>query len=96
MERRELLGRLGAEVVLTPGSEGMKGVVRRAEEWVAGTPGAFMPDQFANPANPAVHRETTALEIWGGRLEGKHALQSLCKHPDSDRETFNLVHPHNP
>jgi cysteine synthase A len=64
MERRKLLARLGAELVLTPGSEGMKGAVRRAEELVAGTPGAVMPDQFANPANPAVHRETTALEIW--------------------------------
>jgi cysteine synthase A len=64
MERRKLLARLGAELVLTPGSEGMKGAVRRAEELVAVTPGAVMPDQFANPANPAVHRETSALEIW--------------------------------
>jgi cysteine synthase A len=64
MERRKLLTRLGAELVLTPGSEGMKGAISKAEELTAATPHAFMPDQFANPANPAVHRETTALEIW--------------------------------
>jgi len=64
IERRKLLTRLGAELVLTPGSEGMKGAIKRAEELAAQTPHAFMPDQFANPANPAIHRETTALEIW--------------------------------
>ena len=63
-ERRKLLTRLGAELVLTPGSEGMKGAINRAKELVATTPQAFMPDQFSNPANPAIHRETTALEIW--------------------------------
>ncbi|NCO42809.1 MAG: cysteine synthase A [Armatimonadetes bacterium CG2_30_66_41] len=64
IERRNLLRALGAQVVLTPGAEGMPGAVRRAEELVAKVPGAFMPQQFKNPANPAVHRETTALEIW--------------------------------
>ena len=64
MERRKLLTRLGAELVLTPGSEGMKGAINRAEELLATTPQAFMPNQFSNPANPAIHRETTALEIW--------------------------------
>ena len=64
IERRKLLARLGAELVLTPGSEGMKGAINKAEELTAVTPQAFMPDQFANPANPAIHRETTALEIW--------------------------------
>jgi cysteine synthase A len=64
LERRKLLTRLGAELVLTPGSEGMKGAIKKAEELLATTPKAFMPNQFANPANPAVHRETTALEIW--------------------------------
>jgi cysteine synthase A len=64
MERRKLLTRLGAELVLTPGGEGMKGAIKKAEDLTAVTPHAFMPDQFANPANPAVHRETTALEIW--------------------------------
>jgi len=64
MERRKLLKMLGAELVLTPGSEGMPGAIRKAAELVAQVPKAFMPQQFKNPANPQVHRETTALEIW--------------------------------
>ncbi|RMD82752.1 MAG: cysteine synthase A [Candidatus Dadabacteria bacterium] len=64
LERRKLLKALGAELVLTPGSEGMPGAIRRAEQLVAETPGAFMPQQFENPANPRIHRETTAEEIW--------------------------------
>lgn len=64
LERRRLLAALGAELVLTPGPDGMGGAVREAEAIVARTPGAFMPQQFRNPANPQVHRETTAEEIW--------------------------------
>jgi len=64
MERRNLLYALGAELVLTPGSEGMGGAIRKAEELVAQSQNAFMPQQFKNPANPAIHRETTAEEIW--------------------------------
>ena len=64
IERRRLLAALGAELVLTPGPEGMAGAVRRAEEIVASTPGALMPQQFENPANPEIHRRTTAVEIW--------------------------------
>jgi cysteine synthase A len=64
VERRMLLKALGAEVVLTPGTEGMKGAIRRAEEILAGTPDGFMPQQFKNQANVKVHRETTAEEIW--------------------------------
>jgi len=64
IERRKLLKMLGAELVLTPGSEGMPGAIKKAEELVAQIPKAFMPQQFKNPANPQVHRETTALEIW--------------------------------
>ena len=64
VERRKLLAILGAEIVLTPGEKGMRGAVEKAEELVAKTPGAFMPQQFKNPANPAAHRATTAEEIW--------------------------------
>lgn len=64
IERRRLLTAYGAEVVLTAGEDGMKGAVAKAEELVASTPNAFMPQQFNNPANPEIHRETTALEIW--------------------------------
>ena len=64
IERRQLLAAFGAELVLTPGSEGMAGAVRRAEELAAETPNSFMPQQFKNPANPQAHRKTTAEEIW--------------------------------
>ena len=64
MERKKLLKHLGAELVLTPGSEGMKGAIAKAREILAQTPHAFMPDQFSNPANPEIHRKTTAEEIW--------------------------------
>jgi cysteine synthase len=63
-ERKKLLKHLGAELVLTPGKEGMKGAIDRAKEIVSGTPNAYMPDQFSNPANPEIHRRTTAEEIW--------------------------------
>jgi cysteine synthase A len=63
-ERRMLLRAYGAELVLTPGSEGMMGAIHRAEELVAQDPRCFMPQQFNNPANPEVHRRTTAEEIW--------------------------------
>jgi len=73
-ERRKLLARLGAELVLTPGSEGMKGAIAKATEFVAAVPGAYMPDQFSNPANPDVHRRTTALEIWNDTEGGADIL----------------------
>ncbi|MDR2548684.1 MAG: cysteine synthase A [Desulfobulbus sp.] len=72
IERRKLLAHLGARLVLTPAAEGMKGAVARAREICDRTPGAWMPDQFANPANPAMHRRTTGPEIWqqcDGRID---------------------------
>jgi len=63
-ERRKLLGAYGAQLVLTPGVEGMEGAIRKAEELWANTPGAFMPQQFRNEANVKAHRETTGVEIW--------------------------------
>jgi len=64
IERRKLLKHLGAELVLTPAAEGMKGAIARAEQLLADTPDSYMPNQFGNPANPAIHRKTTAPEIW--------------------------------
>ena len=72
LERRTLLKHLGAELVLTPGSEGMRGAIAKAEELLAKTPDSFMPNQFTNPANPEIHRQTTAKEIWedtDGRID---------------------------
>jgi cysteine synthase A len=64
IERRKLLAFLGAEVVLTPAQEGMRGAIERAKAIVENTPGAYLPQQFSNPANPDIHRRTTAEEIW--------------------------------
>lgn len=72
VERRNLLRIFGAELVLTPGSEGMPGAIRKAEEIAATNPNYFIPQQFNNPANPTIHRKTTALEIWddtGGEVD---------------------------
>lgn len=64
IERRKLLTAFGAELVLTPGSEGMRGAIKRAELLAAEIPNSFIPQQFSNPANPEIHRKTTAEEIW--------------------------------
>jgi cysteine synthase A len=95
LERRKLLKHLGAELVLTPGPQGMTGAINRAKEIVSETKGAFLPNQFANPANPEAHRRTTAEEIWrdtggavdlfvagvgtGGTITGVSEVIKACK-----------------
>ncbi|MHB1134245.1 MAG: cysteine synthase A [Chloroflexota bacterium] len=74
IERRQLLKALGAEIVLTPGAEGMTGAVRRAEQIAAENPDALLPQQFKNAANPKIHRETTAEEIWADTEGGVDIL----------------------
>ena len=64
LERRTLLAMLGAKLVLTPGTEGMKGAIARAEQLAKETPNAWIPQQFENPANPEIHKQTTAVELW--------------------------------
>ena len=76
VERRRMLAFLGAELVLTEGAKGMKGAIARAEELVAETDGAVMPQQFENPANPEIHRTTTAEEIWNDTQGGVDILVS--------------------
>ena len=73
IERRKMLALLGAELVLTPAAQGMKGAIAKANEIVDATPGAVMPQQFENPANPEIHRRTTAEEIWNDtQRRGRH------------------------
>jgi cysteine synthase A len=72
IERRKLLKHLGANLVLTPGADGMKGAIAKANDILKSTPNTYMPDQFSNPANPEIHRKTTAEEIWrdtGGNVD---------------------------
>src|SRR5581483_4625738 len=76
VERRKMLALLGAELVLTPAPQGMRGAIARAEQIVRETPGAIIPQQFENPANPAIHRRTTAEEIWNDTQGGIDVLIS--------------------
>src|SRR3954468_6724730 len=76
LERRKMLALLGAELVLTPGPQGMKGAIAKAEELKNEIPGSVIPQQFANPANPEIHRRTTAEEIWNDTHGGIDVLVS--------------------
>ena len=90
VERRTLLRAYGAELVLTPGAEGMRGAIARAEEIAAQIDGSFVPQQFQNPANPEIHRRTTAEEIWAdtdgrGRRAGGRGRAPAARSPASRR-----------
>jgi cysteine synthase A len=76
IERRKLLKHLGAEIILTPGKDGMRGAINKANEILSQTSNAYMPDQFSNPANPEIHRRTTAEEIWRDTDGGADVLVS--------------------
>src|SRR5260370_5882035 len=76
IERRKMLAFLGAEIILTPAAQGMKGSIATAEELVRTTPNAVMPQQFKNPANPEIHRRTTAAEIWNDTKWSVDAIAS--------------------
>ena len=76
VERRTLLAMLGAKLVLTPGAEGMKGAITKAEQLAKETPNSWIPQQFDNPANPAIHEKTTAEEIWADTDGGVDILIS--------------------
>jgi cysteine synthase A len=96
LERRTLLAMLGAKLVLTPGSEGMKGAIARAEELVKNTPNAWMPQQFNNPANPAIHRTTTAEEIWEDTDGQVDILVSAVGTGGTITGCYEVIHPRRP
>src|ERR1035441_227689 len=101
LERRGLLLALGAEIVVTPGSRGMKGAILKAEELLASTPNAYMLQQFDNPANPKIHFETTGPEIWedtDGRVDflisgvgTGGTLTGVCQYIKPKKPSFKAV-----
>jgi cysteine synthase A len=96
LERRTLLAMLGAKLVLTPGTEGMKGAIARAEQLAKETPNAWIPQQFDNPANPEIHKKTTAEEIWddtGGKVD---ILVSAVGTGGTITGCYEVIHPRRP
>ncbi|HXJ61452.1 MAG TPA: cysteine synthase A [Verrucomicrobiae bacterium] len=96
LERRTLLAMLGAKLVLTPGTEGMKGAIARAEQLAKETPNAWIPQQFDNPANPEIHKKTTAEEIWddtGGKVD---ILVAAVGTGGTITGCYEVIHPRRP
>ncbi|MFN0068376.1 MAG: cysteine synthase A [Limisphaerales bacterium] len=95
-ERRVLLAMLGAELVLTPGAEGMRGAIRRAEELAKDNPNAWIPQQFENPANPAIHKVTTAEEIWEDTAGQVDILVAAVGTGGTLTGCYEVIHPRKP
>lgn len=96
LERRTLLAMLGAKLVLTPGAEGMKGAIKRAEELARETPNSWIPQQFENEANPEVHRKTTAEEIWSDTEGGVDIVVSAVGTGGTITGCFEVIKPRKP
>jgi cysteine synthase A len=96
LERRTLLAMLGAKLVLTPGAEGMKGAIRRAEELARETKNSWIPQQFENPSNPEVHRKTTAEEIWEDTEGAVDILVSAVGTGGTITGCYEVIHPRKP
>src|SRR6266853_1991847 len=96
LERRTLLAMLGAKLVLTPGTEGMKGAISRAEQIAKETPNSWIPQQFDNPANPAVHRATTAEEIWADTDGQVDILVAAVGTGGTITGCYEVIHPRKP
>ncbi len=96
LERRTLLAMLGAKLVLTPGTEGMKGAIARAELLAKETPNSWIPQQFQNPANPEVHRRTTAEEIWNDTNGQVDILVAAVGTGGTITGCYEVIHPRRP
>src|SRR3989440_3900589 len=96
LERRTLLAMLGARLVLTPGAEGMKGAIAKAEQLAKEIPNSWVPRQFDNPANPAIHRQTTAEEIWADTDGQVDILVSAVGTGGTISGCFEVIHPRRP
>jgi cysteine synthase A len=96
LERRTLLAMLGARLVLTPGTEGMKGAIAKAEQLARETPNSWIPQQFDNPANPAIHRETTAEEIWDDTAGKVDILVSAVGTGGTITGCYEIIHARKP
>jgi len=96
LERRTLLAMLGAKLVLTPGTEGMKGAIARAEQLAKETPHSWIPQQFDNPANPEIHRKTTAEELWGDTDGQIDILVAAVGTGGTITGCYEVIHPRKP